>query len=107
MPWGRQLRVKGSPMHAYERYRPPEHHRGLAAIVLAVAVVASGCGFSKVLDKRDVADRISRSYDAARRAGVASGKVESTVTIVKLRIPVSVPGLKPGFTTKPQSVSMT
>src|SRR4051794_17827181 len=95
-------------MHACERYRPARHRRALPAVVLTVAVVAaSGCGFSKVLDKRDVAARISHSYDLARGAGVASGKAEVSLTIVKLHLPVTVPGLKEGFTTKPQSAPMT
>src|SRR3954454_17530695 len=95
-------------MHACERYRPARYRRALPAIMLTVAVVAaSGCGFSKVLDKRDVAARISHAYDLARGAGVASGKLELTLTVLKLHLPVAIPGLKEGFTTKPVSTPMT
>lgn len=75
------------------------------AAMAALAVLTSACGFSEVIDKRDAASLIERSYDKARNAGVATGYVELSVTLVKTRVPLQ--GVKEGFTTPPQQLPMT
>jgi hypothetical protein len=64
---------------------------------MAAASALAGCGFSAVLDKRDSAARISGAAEATAAAGVSTGSLSTSRTIVKVRTPI--PGIKPGFTT--------
>ena len=78
-----------------------------AGLALVLAVLGGACGFSTVLDKRQVASRIADSYDRARLAGVMNGHAETSLTIEKLKLPVKLPGFKPGMTIPGTPVATT
>jgi hypothetical protein len=73
----------------------------LAGLVL---LGTAACGYSDVIDKRDTADAIANAYEVARQAGVSSGEISPTVTVLKLRRPMQ--GFKEGMTTPEQRFPM-